>query len=236
MPKLRRPALALFVIAAGMVLTGCASVVPNAGGLPVGSELLATSGTAMRAVTSAHLTVDVQGALPGVSIKHAAADLDAHGTAQGTARIVESGGPVKVDFVLLKHNFYVKRPTGGYQKAAPGTSGDLLDLTAALNPNHGLARLVMDVNGATTQDTETVDGVECYRVTGTADRHDLAAVVPGLRSDAAATVWVATSDFHLLVRAEYAVAGLHGGRGAKVDVAISNVNAPVSVTAPGVAG
>ena len=232
MPQLRRPTLALLMVAAGLVLTGCASVIPNAGSLPLGPELLATSGTATRAVTSAHYTVDVQGTLPGVSIRHAEADVDAHGSAQGSAKVVESGSVATVDFVLLKNTFYVKQPGGTYQKAAPGTATDLLGLTSVLNPNHGVAKVVMDTNGATTQADETVDGVDCYRVTGTVDGQDLGALVPGATSNAAATVWVATAGAHVPVRAEYTVAGRNGGRGAKIVVALSNVNTPVDVTAP----
>jgi hypothetical protein len=47
-----------------------------------------------------------------------------------------------------------------------------------------------------------------------------------------ATLWVATAGKHLPVRAEFAVPGAGGSQGARVDVTISHVNEPVSVTAP----
>jgi lipoprotein LprG len=222
-------ALAVVVVVALAVVTGCASIEPEAHSLPAGSELVATSGSAMRSVLSAHFSVDVHGRLAGASFRHAEGDVDARGTAQGSADVVRSGATVKVGFVLLKGVFYVKGPTGGYQKSAPAAAAELYDLTSMFNPNHGMARTVIGVNGATTRDKETVDGVECYRITGTVAAKDVAAALPGIGSDARVTVWLAVSGAHLLVRAELA-RGRHDD--GTVDVSISDVNTPVSVAAP----
>lgn len=228
MPRLRRWALGVLTVVAGLTLAGCASIEPDVKNLPAGSELVATSGAAMRSVIRAHVTIDVKGTLAGVPIKNAEGDLDARGAAQGSATITESGTPVKVNFVLLKGTFYLKGPTGGYQKVAPAAAGKLFDLTSILNPNHGMARVVTAVHGATTQDKDTVNGVECYRITGTVANDEVAGLVPGIRSNVDATVWLAVSGAHLPVRTEFAVPGSR----ATVDVSISNVNAPATVTAP----
>jgi hypothetical protein len=45
-------------------------------------------------------------------------------------------------------------------------------------------------------------------------------------------VWVASAGQHLPVRAEFQVPGAGGSQGARVDVTISKVNAPVTVSAP----
>lgn len=214
---------------AGLILAGCASIEPDLANLPAGSELVATSGVAMRSVTSMHFTMNVKGTVPGVAIRNAEGDLDAHGTARGSADIMESGGPAKVNFVLLKGSFYVKDQTPGYQKVAPTDAGDLFDLTSILNPNHGIARVVVAVDGATTKDAETVNGVQCYRITGTLTHEQLAALVPGISSDVNATVWLTVSGEHLPVQAKFTVPR---SPGAEVDVSISKVNSPVTVTAP----
>jgi lipoprotein LprG len=232
MPYLRRSALGALIVVAGLTVAGCASIEPDVGSLPAGTELVATSGEAMRAVTSAHFTIEVTGSLVDVPIKNAEGDLDARGTARGSARISRSGALVTDDFVLLKGKFYVKGPTGGYQEVAPAAAGSLFDLTSILNPNHGMARVVIGVNDATTKDTETMGGIDCYRVTGAVAQSQVEALVPGIGSNVRATVWLAVSGAHLPVRAEFAVPGSDGGQGAKVDVSISNVNVPVTVTAP----
>lgn len=232
LPHRRRLALGLLTAVAVLALTGCASIEPDVNSLPAGSELVATSGTAMRSVIRAHFTMDVHGTLAGVPIKTATGDLDARGTAKGSATIAESGALVKVNFVLAKGNFYVKGPTGGYQKVAPATAGKLFGLTSILNPNHGISRVVLAVHGATTRDRETVSGVECYRITGTVANQEVAALIPGIRSNVDATVWLAVSGAHLPVRAQFTVPGSRDGHGATVDLSISDVNAPVTVTAP----
>jgi lipoprotein LprG len=220
----------MLVVVAGLALAGCASIEPDVGSLPAGSELVATSGAAMRSVTSAHFTIDMTRPLPGVAIRHAEGDVDARGSARGSAEIAESGGLAEVNFILLKGGFYVQDQTGGYRKVAP--AGSLFGLTSMLNPNHGMARVVTSVDGATTRATETVNGVNCYRITGTVAQQQIAALLPGIRSDVGATVWLAVDDAHLPVRAEFAVPGAHGSRPAKVDVSISKVNVPVTVTVP----
>lgn len=229
-PRPRHLAHALLTVVAALALAGCAGIEPDAQGLPAGSELVATSGSALRAVTSAHFRIDVTGAVPGVPIRSAEGDLDARGTARGSADIAESGTFTKVDFVLVKGAFYVKGPTGGYQKAAP--AGNLFELTSILNPNHGVARVMIGVNGATTQDKETVNGVRCYRITGTVAEHNVAGLVPGITSDMDTTVWLGVKGAHLPVRAEFTARGSAGRQGGKVDVTFSNMNAPVAVTAP----
>jgi lipoprotein LprG len=220
------------MVVACLVLTGCASIEPDVQSLPAGSELVATSGNAMRSVTSAHFTVEVTGALVDVPVKSAEGDLDARGKAQGSATISESGKLAKVHFILLKGAFYLKESTGGYRKTTPASAGNLFDLTSILDPNHGMARVVIGVNDATTMDTETVNGIECYRITGTLRQNELAALLPGIGSNVGATVWLAVSGAHLPVRAEFAVPGSAGSHGDKVDMSLSNVDTPVTVIAP----
>jgi hypothetical protein len=224
-----RSALAVLSVVVAVLVAGCAGIEPDAQGLPAGSELVATSGSAMRAVTSAHFDLVVHGTVPGVLIRSARGDVDARGTARGSADVARTGS---VDFVLVKGVFYVKGSTGGYRKAPPGGAGDVFALTSILNPNHGSARAVIGVNGATTQDRETVNGVACFRITGTIGVNSAAGLVPGIRTDVRATVWLAASGTHLPVRVEFtALRPAPGGNGT-VDVSFSNVNTPVSVDAP----
>lgn len=232
MPHLRRPLLGLLVATAALVLAGCTGGGSDTAKLPSGSSLLASSGAAMRSVTSVHFTIDVNGTLAGVPIQNADGDLNAQGAAKGSAKISEFGAFVEANFVLLNGTFYVQGPTGGYQKIPAALAGNLFDPTAILDPNRGVAKVLTSVRGATTKDKESVNGTDCYRVTGTVSQDVVAALVPGINRNVGATVWVAAGGKHLPVRAEFAVPGAGGSQGAKVDVSISKVNEPVNVTAP----
>ena len=58
----------------------------------------------------------MNGTLAGVPIQNADGDLNAQGQAKGNAKITELGQTLQVDFVLVNKTFYLKGPTGGYQK------------------------------------------------------------------------------------------------------------------------
>lgn len=232
MPHLRRPLVGLLVAVAALVLAGCTGGGSDTASLPTGSSLLASSGAAMRSVTSVHFTIDVNGTLAGVPIQNADGDLNAQGAAKGSAKISEFGAFVEVNFVLLNGTFYVQGPTGGYQKIPAALAGNLFDPTAILDPDRGVAKVLTSVQNPTTKARESVNGTDCYRITGKVARGVVSALVPGINSDVGATVWVAADGKHLPVRAEFAVPGAGGSQGAKVDVSISKVNAPVTVTAP----
>jgi lipoprotein LprG len=219
---------ALLVSVAGCTSGGSA----DTSGLPAASTLLTNSGASMRSVTSVHFAITVNGTLSGVPIQNAEGDLNAQGQAKGNAKISELGQLLQVDFVLIDKNFYLKGPTGGYQKIPASLAGNLFDPTAILDPDRGVAKVLTNVQGATTAGKDTVDGTDCYKITGRVSKDIVAALVPGIGSDVGATVWVATDPKNLPVQAEFAVPGAGGSQGATVDVTISNVNAPVTVTAP----
>jgi lipoprotein LprG len=214
------------------LLAGCSGGGGGSSNLPAASSLLSASGTAMRQVTSVHFSITVNGTLPGVPIQNADGDLNAQGQAKGSAKISELGEFLQVDFVLVNKTFYLKGATGGYQKVPAAIAGGLFDPAAILDPNRGVAKLLTSVQNASTQDQESVNGTNCYKITGKVDKATVAAIVPGVDNDVTATIWVASSGQHLPVKAEFDVPGQGGSQGAKIDVTISNVNAPVTVTAP----
>lgn len=234
-PRPRGLVAGLLLLVVGLVLAGCGSgIVPGPNALIDASQLVATSGVATRSVTSAHFAITVRGTPAGLAIKGAQGDIDAHGTAQGTATTVSATGtPTKVGFILVKGNFYLKDPAGGYRKVDPASAPVLFDLTTLLNPNHGLAHLVQSVDGATTQDIEPMNGVRCFRITGTAQQGTMKVLTPGLRSPSLGmTVWLAHDGVHLPVRIQFTVPRSAGG--GTINLTITKVNTPISVTAPAV--
>ena len=214
------------------LLAGCTGGGSSSTNLPAAGGLLSTSAASMRAVTSVHFTINVNGTLSSVPIKTADGDLNSQGQAKGNAKLSELGQLVQVDFVLINGNFYIKGLTGGYQKIPATLAGSLFDPSAILDPNRGVAAVVGGLGSPKTEAQEQVDGQATYRISGSVSKAVVSALIPGISSDVQAKVWVGTDAKHLPVKAEFAVPGVDGAQGATVDVDISNYNAPVTVTAP----
>jgi lipoprotein LprG len=227
-----RGGLAAGLVSAALVLVavlvaGCTGGQDTAN-LPAGGTLLATSGRSMAGVHSVHFTIDVHGNLPSVPVQDAAGDLNSAGQAKGNAKLTELGQLVQVDFVLTGGELYLKGPTGGYQKIPAALATRLFDPTAILDPKRGVAKLLTSVRDPATQDRENGS----YRVTGTVGKDVVGALVPGINSDVRGTFWVSTAPSALPSKAEFTVPGTNGTAGATVDVAFSQLNQPVSVSAP----
>ena len=218
----------LIGLAAGCTSGGSSS---NAN-LPAAATLLASGGTATRSVTSVHFSIVVNGTLPGVPLTNADGDLNAQGQAKGNAKIALLGQLTQVDFVLVNRIFYIKGPTGGYQKVPASLAGSLFDPSAILDPNRGIAKVLGSVRNPKTEAKETVNGIDCYRITGKISKATVSALIPGINTDVNATLWVAADSKNMPVKAEFAVPGSGGSQGASVDVVFSGINVPVTVTAP----
>ncbi|HEX4701958.1 MAG TPA: LppX_LprAFG lipoprotein [Pseudonocardiaceae bacterium] len=222
-------------LAVGLVglVAGCSSGgSASTANLPAASTLLASAGTSMASVTSVHFSIVVNGTLAGVPIQNADGDLNAQGNAKGNAKVALLGQLTQVDFVLVNKIFYLKGPTGGYQKIPASLAGSLFDPSAILDPNRGIAKILTSVQGGQTQAKESVNGTDCYKITGKVGKAIVSSLIPGISVDVDATLWVAADSKNLPVKASFAVPGSGGSQGATVDVTFSNVNAPVTVTAP----
>jgi len=204
----------------------------NTANLPAAGPLLATAGSSMSSVTSVHFSIVVNGTLAGVPIQNADGDLNAQGQAKGNAKVSLLGQLTQVDFVLINQTFYLKGPTGGWQKVSAALAGNLFDPSAILDPNRGVAKVLGSMQGAQTVAQESVNGTDCYKITGKIGKTIVSAIIPGITVDVGATLWLATDAKHLPVKAEFAVPGAGGAQGATVDVSFSGVNVPVTVTAP----
>ncbi|HEX4722406.1 MAG TPA: LppX_LprAFG lipoprotein [Pseudonocardiaceae bacterium] len=223
----------LFVGLVGLAVAGCTSGgSSSSANLPAPATLLASAGTSARSVTSVHFSIVVNGTLPAVPLTNADGDLNAAGQARGNAKIALLGQLTQVDFVLVDRIFYIKGPTGGYQKVPASLAGNLFDPSAILDPNRGIAKVLGSVQNPKTVARESVNGTDCYRITGKIGKAAVSALIPGINTDVNATLWVAAASKNLPVKAEFAVPGNGGSQGASVDVVFSAINVPVTVTAP----
>ncbi|MCU1684098.1 MAG: hypothetical protein JWQ81_4837 [Amycolatopsis sp.] len=226
----RRFAGALVLVAA--LLAGCSggggdASAPAAAPLPDAATLLAASAQATGALTSAHIALDVTGTIPGLSVQSIDGDLTKAGSAKGTGKVSLGGELAEIEFVLTGGSLYVKGPTGGFQKLPASLASSIYDPSAILDPNRGVPKLLSTMADAKSVAAEDVNGTPTIKVTGKVTKDVLTSLLPGIQSDANATFWLARDGRHLPVKATIAFPG-----NGSADVTLSNVDKPVTVTAP----
>ncbi|MFI9011187.1 LppX_LprAFG lipoprotein [Actinosynnema sp. NPDC053489] len=212
----RRALIGSLVLA---LAAGCTSS-GGAGSLPDGPEVLARAAAGMKAVTSTHFTIKVDGELPGVTVKDAEGDLNAAGGSAGRAKVEQFGQLVEVEYVLVEQDLYFKGPTGGFTRLPAALAGQVYDPTAILDPDKGVARVLADARDAKTVSND--DGVAV--VEATVPRDVVAGLVPGIDADVASRFSVRDE------RLREALFTLPNG--AKVTIALSDFNKPVTVSPP----
>lgn len=226
---LRRVLLGWLVTVA-VVATGCSDDQPAESSLPDAASLLRDGASATKDISSAHFDLKVNGDVAGVPVHSADGDLTREGAAKGTVNMDLLGQVFEGSFVLVDGTVYIKGPTGGYQKLPAALIANLYDPSAILNPDKGIANVLTNVQNPKTEGKETIDGVSAYKVTGRAAEDVVAGLVPGVESDVDITFWL-REDNKQPIKATAALQGADG-KPASVDVTLSDVDKPVTITAP----
>ncbi|NIJ14063.1 lipoprotein LprG [Saccharomonospora amisosensis] len=222
---LRRTLLAMLALVAAAT-TACTGDAPDAQ-LPEGAALVRDASTATRDITSTHFTIEVNGTIPGLAVRGLDGDLTREGEAKGSGTIEQSGQLVEIEFVLKGNTLYLKGPTGGYQQIPVALSSSVYDPSAVLDPERGVSKLLSSLRDPVTEATEEIGGVQTYKVTGTLPKDVLAGLLPGIDSDAEVSFWLRKDERHLPVKATAAFPN-----DATVDVTLSDVDKPVTVSPP----
>lgn len=221
----------LFVVA--LVTGGCTSDEQQ---LPDAAALLRDAAEATSAITSTHFTLAVRGEVSGLAVRNVDGDLTKEGSeagaAKGTATLTLAGQLIEGDFVLVDETLYLKGPTGAFQQIPATLITNVYDPSAVLDPERGIAKLLRSVQNAKTEGTEDVAGTATYKVTGTVIKDVIAGLVPGINTDVAMAVWLAQEGKHLPVKATATLPAEEGTEPPTVDVTLSDVDKPVTVTAP----
>lgn len=228
--------LALLTLVA-ILVSGCTSDDPKpdqGAELPAADVLLKEAAAETKKVNSAHFVLTVTGKLGGLDLRGAEGDLTTEGeqggAAKGTATLGAGGQAVENQFVLIDGTFYIKGPTGGFVKVPSALASQIYNPAAILDPETGVANLLTKITGAKTEAAEDVDGTPAYRVTGKVTKDVAAALVPGLTSDVDVVLWL-SQDAKQPVKAAITAPGADG-QPVKVEVGLSAINEPVTVTAP----
>jgi lipoprotein LprG len=177
------------VLALGL-LAACGKAGSGTASLPQGLQLLQQSGQAMGNVQSAHVDLTFDGNLC-CFISSAQGDISRDGKANGSFVL----GGAEYPFRLLKGTFYLKPPVGKWVTSPPP-----YDPTTLLDPTTGLTSILAKATAGKTQASESVGGVDAYRVMASIPTgliESLTDLAPG-QGTLNATVWIAASGSQLL--------------------------------------
>jgi lipoprotein LprG len=219
--------VALFAVLLIALVTSCKTAQGQKSALPDATALLADSAKAMRAVTTTHFAVNVQGNAPTVQFRSADGELTREGSAKGTAKLDEGRQTLELPFVLIGQTLYLHSPTGPIQKLPASVLSAYFDPRSILDPDRGIASVLASGQGATTEAREQIDGVDSYRLKVNFPAQPLNTLAPGLGliPDKTSEIWVAAQGSRL-VRAQLPTT--YG----TATVQFSNFDAPVEITPP----
>ncbi len=202
---------------------------PQSGGQDA-SALLKESAAATKDIQSAHFTLKVNGSISGLSVHTAEGDLTKAGAAKGKVNMELLGNLFEGEFVLVDNSIYIKGPTGPYQQLPASLISSVYDPGAILNPDKGIPKILASVQNPKFDGTETVDGQATNKVSGRASKDVVSSIVPGVGTDVDITFWL-RQDNKQPVKAEAKLPG-SDGKTASVEVTLSDVDKPVTITKP----
>lgn len=217
MKRTSRPALiaASAAVALSVVLTGCADkgTPSNGSDTPAASAsaadasaLLSSAAEASKKVTSTHFTVAVAGKVPNLPVTKVDGDLQVKPVTQATGTAtIDIGGTSEGRFTYVDGKMYAAILGDKYVDYGDGAS--IYDVSALFDEKRGIPNILTKVTGAKAAGTETIDGQETTKITGTVPATEIAAI-SGSRVDpdksvpVPTTLWVQNSEDKQLVRIE----------------------------------
>lgn len=221
--------LGALILVPCLFLAACSSKKPAAG-VPGAAGLLSQAAVVMRDVTSAHVSLQVDGSLAPLPVRSADGVVARGGKAKATAVIALGSLSVTYQIVEIGGTTYLKGPTGGFSGVS---TTSLYDVSLLLDPDRGVASLLSQATGGITQGREHVAGVDTYRLTAsvpTAVVQGLANLAPG-QDRVSATLWIAVTGDHL-IQASIPLKIEGSTKVTTVTAQLSEFNAPVDITAP----
>ena len=215
-------------------LTGC-SKDKSSGDLPSGASLVSDAAAKTKALKSAHIKIDTAGEVSGLPVRRAEGDLLRSGDAKGTIQISQLGILVEYQFVVLGTDIYLKGVTGGFQKIDASVAKAIYDPTAILDPDRGIAKVLATATNPTTEAQEKVDGKDAYRVAVGLSGDAVAALVPNIQGQVTGKVWIDKNTKDMLkavLTVPGPTSGPNSGKSGTVTITETNIDAPVTVSAP----
>jgi len=200
------------------------------------SELVSQSAAAMKDLTGAHITMNVEGKVPNLKVTTLEADVTNTPAvaATGEATIQMGGDKTQTTkLVYVDGHLYsdVAEP-GNFFDYGDGNS--IYNLSVILDPSNGLANALSKLKDPKEAGSETIDGTATTKIEATASTDDVA-VLAGARKapensqEWPVTVWIADDAPHYLVQAQITVGNADD---ATVTMTLSDFGKEVTVEKP----
>jgi len=207
-----RTTLVVGAAVAGIALSGCSSQPnsgPSNGGGADASNLVSQSATAMKAVTGAHIVITADGKVPNVKITKLEADIADKPAvvATGEATMQMGNGQTQsAKLIYLDGHLYSDIGEPG-KWVDYGRGDSIYNLGVIFDPSQGLANALSKIKDANDAGSDTINGTDTTKVTGTISSNDVAQLAgsrkaPQNAQDVPITVWIDKKDPHNLVQAQ----------------------------------
>ncbi|MBS4729438.1 LppX_LprAFG lipoprotein [Mycobacterium sp. SM1] len=225
----RIPAVLAAVSITTAVLAGCGPAKHAAKPLPDAATLLKECSQTTKGVTSVHLVLSVTGKVKGLPVKTLTGDLTTTPStaAKGDATITLAGNDVDAQFVVYNTVLYAALTPNKWSDFGP--AADIYDPASILNPNTGLANMLVHFIDPTAQGRANLNGQDTVRISGKVSADAVNALAPQLNATQPlpATVWIQENGSHELVQAT-----MDQSPGNSIQMTLSNWGEPVQVTKP----
>lgn len=179
------------------LLTGCDTAAQPAAHSPGAATLVAKSAQNLDTLQRVEFTFTLTGTIPGFPVRSASGVADAGGWARGTVDLQQGLDHTEYNFTLTDDSVYL---TAGAGAPTERESPESYTPERLLSADTGIGALLHAATALHTETTETLHGVETYRVTGKLDRTTLATVIPNVWADAVVKFWVTQAPSHSLRR------------------------------------
>jgi LppX_LprAFG lipoprotein len=229
---MRNAVLLVATLSVSTLLFACGGLQPEDPGLALrqGGQATATLKTVDATMKVTSGTISFQ----GFSLVSAAAALRLPDESDTTYLVRQQDLQLGLEVVILSGHVYLKPPLLRFTELTPKQAADIPDLARLFDPVHGLAAVIPAGRNPQYDGVETINGVDCHRVSALYTAEQITGLLPQLSSQSGVTasIWVDGSD-HFIRRA--VLGGNFGDNGtlSTVEVDLSNFNGSVNIASPG---
>lgn len=191
----------LYIVLIGFImlisLPACAGTpAPQATPTPqlTAADIVKQTSEKIKGVNTVRMFLDVEGGtmnVAGQNIRSMTGDLVKPDKTKVNAKVVVGNMIGEIDIITIGNEQWITNPlTKRWQKLPNVASFSPLD------PNTGIANLLVNAKDLKKQSDTTIDGTPVYHITGTINGKDLTALMGGVSADKQipAEIWIAKSD------------------------------------------
>jgi lipoprotein LprG len=166
--------------------------------VPAATDTIAKAATAMRGVQSMHFALDTNklDKYPsGLFLLSADGDVAKPDKLHAHAKALLAGFAVQVQVATVGSQQFMSDPASGLWQTMPAS----FNVLAAFDPNKGISDILANAQNPAADGTESIDGVNCYRLKATLTPDSLRALSTDVNATAPlqSRLWIGADDSFL---------------------------------------